>query len=177
MITKALITFSELLDDHLKRVFNLTEGIVSLQSVMSNSMSQVPDNKIHIFLANVERETAGGIVNQRQSLAGNTQKSSSPEWNLNLYVMIAACFSAKQYEMALRSISAAAGFLQANNYFFLQEKNTKIQVEPVNLSTSELSNLWSINGNQYYPSLFFLMRNVLIDSDEINRLDTRIRQI
>ncbi|MDR0941059.1 MAG: DUF4255 domain-containing protein, partial [Bacteroidales bacterium] len=171
------INFSELLDEHLKRVFNLTEGIVSLQSVMSNSMSPIPDNKVHIFLANVERETAGGIANQRQALTGNMQKSSSPEWNLNLYVMIAACFNAKQYSMALRSISASAGFLQANNYFFLHDKNTKIQVEPVNLSTSEMSNVWSINGNQYYPSLFCLMRNILIDSNEINRINTRIQHL
>ncbi|MDR1679396.1 MAG: DUF4255 domain-containing protein [Prevotellaceae bacterium] len=176
MIAKTLITFSELLDDHLKRVFNLTESIVYLQSIMNNSISQMPDNKIHIFLSNIERETAGGITSQRQAL-GNMQKNASPEWNLNLYVMISACFNAKQYEMALRSISTVACFLQANNHFVLQGKNAKIQVEPVNLSTSELSNLWSINGNQYYPSLFCLMRNVLIDSDEINRLDTRIRQI
>ncbi len=169
MIAKALISFSELLDDHLKRVFGLNESVVSLQPIMSNSTSQLPDNKLHVFLANIVRETAGGICCNRQSLPDGGQKTSQPDWKLNLYVMIAAWFNAKQYEMALRSISAASSFLQANNYFHLPETNANIQIELVSPVSSELSNLWSIYGNQYYPSLFCLMRNILIDSGEIRK--------
>ncbi len=169
MIAKALISFSELLDDHLKRVFNLNESIVSLQPIVSNSTSQLPDNKLHVFLANIMRETAGGIACNRQSVSGSEQKTSQPIWKLNLYVMIAAWFNTKQYETALRSISVASSFLQANNYFHLPETNANIQVELVSLSSNELSNLWSIYGNQYYPSLFCLMRNILIDSGEIRK--------
>jgi len=169
MIAKTLITFSELLDDYLKRVFSLNESIVLLQPAVNNSASQLPDNKLHVFLANIVRETAGGIACSRQQVSYKEQKTSQPVWKLNLYVMIAACFNGKQYEMALHSISAVSAFLQANSHFHLPETNTTIQIEPVSLASNELSNLWSIYGNQYYPSLFCLMRNILIDSAEIQK--------
>lgn len=175
MIAKTLAAFTELLDDHLKRAFSLNESIVTLQPIASNSASQAPDNKLHVFLANIVRETAGGIAGNRQQLSGNAQQSSQPVWKLNLYVMIAACFNGKQYEMALHSIEAAAAFLQANHSFRLPDANASIQIEPVSLASNELSNLWSIYGNQYYPSLFCLMRNVWIDSAEIQRLGKAIQ--
>jgi len=175
MIAETLIAFSELMDDCLKRVFGLNEGIVVLQPVMGGNDSHLPDNKVHVFLGNAVRETAGGITGNRQPFSGNEQLSTSPGWMLNLHVMVAACFNAKQYDMALRSIAAVAGFLQANSYFLLPKTGRKIQVEPVSLASNELSNLWSIYGNQYYPSLCCLMRNILIDSDEIGRIDTIIR--
>lgn len=170
MIAKILTVFSDLLDDHLRRVFGLHESLVLLQPVISNSTSQLPDNKLHVFLANIMRETAGGIACNRRQISGSEQKTSQPVWKLNLYVMIAACFNGKQYVDGLRLISAVSSFLQANNSFPVQGANTPIQVESISLASNELSNLWSIYGNQYYPSLFCLMRNVLIDSDEIQRL-------
>ena len=133
--------------------------------------------KVHVFLANIMRETAGGIVGNRQQISGKEQKTSQPTWSLNLNVMVAACFNAKQYDMALHSISATAAFLQTNTYFRLPETNTNIQIELVSLSSSELSNLWTIYGSQYYPSLFCLMRNVSIDSSEIQKIQPMIRKI
>lgn len=165
MITHTVSTFSSLLSDYLKRVFKLDEEIVRIAPVM-NSDKSTPDNKVHLFLTNIERETAGGIRFGQQT-AGDYHKTGSPSWQLNLYLMIAAVFNEKQYEESLSIMSGTVMFLQSNHSFILPDSNITINVEPVNLSFNELSNLWSICGNAYYPSLLCKLRTLSIDSEEM----------
>lgn len=171
MIAKTLQTLSALLDDYLKRAFRLTEGVVSLQPVSSDKST---DNKVHLFLVNIERETAGGVNHSKQAVSGERYRKGLPVWQLNLYVMLAAAFNEKQYGEGLQLLSGVAAFLQANNSFALPEANVNIFAEPVNIQFYELSNLWSILGSQYYPSLLCKLRNIVIDADEIKRTGTII---
>jgi hypothetical protein len=169
MLSKALTTLATQMDDYLRRAFRLNEEIVLLQPPASTSQSS-PDNRLNLFFANIERETAGGIAFNRQSTSGGHFHSAMPEWQLNVYVMLAAVFSEKQYSEGLQLLSGAAAFLQANNQFTLSETDTPVYIEPVNLSFSELSNLWGIYGNQYYPSLLCKLRNITIDANEIKQI-------
>lgn len=158
MINSAISTFSSLLSDYLKKDFNFDEDIVSVLPLV-NQQNAMASNKVHLFLTNIERETGAGIKFGQQK-TGDNYKSGSPSWQLNLYLMIAAVFSEKQYEESLRIISAVALFLQSNNSFKLPNSDIQISVEPVNISFSELSNLWSINGNNYYPSILCKLRTL-----------------
>jgi hypothetical protein len=175
MIAKALSTLSELLNDRLKRTFRLDEGIVSLQPITS-ALQSLPTNKIHLLLINIDRETAGGINFSRQAISDEHFKKTAPAWQLNVYLLFAVVFSEKRYEEGLQFLSAIATFLQSNNYFTLPQSDIHIGIEPVNLSFNELSNLWSICGGQYYPSFLCKLRNVIIDSNEIQEIGTLIKK-
>ncbi|MDR2084107.1 MAG: DUF4255 domain-containing protein [Bacteroidales bacterium] len=174
MINLAVTTFSSLLSDYLKKVFKLNEDIVTIVPLI-NQEKTIPSNKIHIFLTNIERETGSGIKFGQQK-SGNYYKSGGPSWQLNLYLMIAAVFNEKQYEESLTIMSGVTMFLQSNNSFLITNTVTNINVEPVNLSFSELSNLWSICGNMYYPSLLCKLRTLNIDSEEIKHFGRIIKQ-
>jgi hypothetical protein len=174
MLSKALTALATQIDDYLKRAFRLNEEIVSLHPPTNASQSPA-SNRLHLFLANIERETAGGIAFNRQTISGEHFQSAMPAWQLNAYVMLAAIFSEKQYNEGLQLLSSAATFLQANNQLALLETDTPIYVEPVNLSFSELSNLWGIYGNQYYPSVLCKLRNIIIDANEIKQIGTIVK--
>jgi hypothetical protein len=169
MLSKVLTTLAMQVDDYLRRAFRLNEEIVSLQPPASGSQS-APSNRLHLFFANIERETAGGIAFNQQVASGGHFQSAMPAWQLNVYMMLAAVFGEKQYSEGLQLLSGAAAFFQANNQFTLPETDTPVYVEPVNLSFGELSNLWSIYGNQYYPSLLCKLRNIIIDAKEIKQI-------
>jgi hypothetical protein len=47
------------------------------------------------------------------------------------------------------------------------KKEWKITVEPVNLNYQELTNLWSVLGGKYYPSMVGKIRMVTVDAQEI----------
>lgn len=174
MIDLTISAFSLLLSDYLKKVFKLNEDIVILTPLINQEKSIV-SNKIHVFLTNIERETGSGIKFGQQK-SGNYYKAGGPSWQLNLYMMIAAVFNEKQYEESLVLMSAVTMFLQSNNTFLIPNTNASIHVEPVNLSFSELSNLWSICGNMYYPSLLCKLRTLNIDAEEIKHFGKVIRK-
>lgn len=174
MISLTVSTFSVLLSDYLKKVFKLNEDIVSIMP-LANQQNAISSNKVHLFLTNIERETGAGIKFGHQK-SGDYYKSGGASWHLNLYLMIAAVFNEKQYEESLSIISAVAFFLQSNNSFKLLNSDIQVSIEPVNLSLNELSNLWSINGNNYYPSILCKVRTLNIDSDEIKHFGQVVRQ-
>lgn len=174
MINLAISTFSSLLSDYLKRVFELNEDIVNIMS-LANQQNATPSNKVYLFLTNIERETGSGIKFSQQK-SGDYYKSGGPSWQLNLYLMIAVVFNEKQYEESLSIISAVALFLQFNNSFKLSKSDLQVSIEPVNLTLSELSNLWSINGNNYYPSILCKLRTINIDGEEIKHFGQVIKQ-
>ncbi|MDR0368504.1 MAG: DUF4255 domain-containing protein [Bacteroidales bacterium] len=174
MIHLTVATFSELLSNHLKIVFKLNEDIVQVAPLASQDKN-VPSNKIHVFLTNIERETGGGIQFGQQT-SGKLVRSGGISWQLNLYLMIAAVFNEKQYGESLSLMSGVALFLQSHNVFSVKNTSQNVCVEPVNLSFSELSNLWSIFGSMYYPSILCKIRVLDIDSREIKHFAQTIRQ-
>jgi len=175
MIAKTLSALSSFSSDYLRRAFGLDEDIVCLQPLVN--ISQIsPDNKIHLSLVNVERETAAGIQFNRTSVAGSYSQKGAPSWMLNLYVMFAAVFSEKQYEESLQLLSGVFTFLQSNGTFIIPQTNISLYIEPINLSFNELSNLWSINGSNYMPSVLCKVRVLDIDSAEIRQLQRVVSQ-
>lgn len=175
MIARTLSALSSFSSDYLRRTFSLDEDIVCLQPLFNLSQSS-PDNKIHLSLVNVERETAGGIQFNKTSISGSYTQKGAPSWMLNLYIMFAAIFSEKQYEESLQLLSGLFVFLQTTSKFTIPQSNITFNLEPVNLSFNELSNLWSINGSNYFPSVLCKVRVLNIDSEEIKQLQRVVSQ-
>ncbi len=165
MIFEALQLLSGQLNDYLKIRFRLTEDIVFI-SPIKDTAKAFP-NRVALTLVGVERETAGGVSFQRRSLSDSTSVQSTPSWQINLNVLISAIFQEKQYEESLRLFSAVVAFIQKNNMVRSANEGIVFSLEVMNLTMHELSNLWSISGENYYPSLVCKIRVLEVDAGEI----------
>lgn len=158
-----------MLSDYLKLSLSLNDDIVVL-SPLNNTVISTPANKLIVSLVNMERETAGGLNYTSHAVSESHFNKNLPGWQMNLYVLFAAVFNEKQYEESLRILSATMYFLQLNKNYTVAGINTPFAIEPVNLSLSELSNLWSTCGNTYFPSVLCKIRLITIDSSGIGKL-------
>lgn len=173
MLYNSLSVLHRMLSNHLKLSLSLNDEIVLLRPLNNMTVSS-PPNKLFISLVNVERETGGGMSFKSQAISEGQYNKNRPTWQLNLYVLFAAVFSEKQYDESLQVLSTALHFLQKNKNYTVEGTNIQLAIEPVNLSFSELSNLWSICGSSYFPSVLCKIRTINIDSNEISRLSKPI---
>lgn len=165
MIFEALQLLSSQLNDYLKVRFRLTEDIVYISPIKDPGKSF--PNRVGITLVGMERETAGGISFQRRTVSDSSSAQSAPSWQVSLNVLISVIFQEKQYEESLRLFSAVVAFIQKNNMVRAASEGLAFSLEVVNLSMHELSNLWSICGENYYPSVVCKIRILEVDAGEI----------
>lgn len=163
---------SSIINDRLRMQFNLSKDIVSLQTIEKDAT----EGYVSISLVSIERDTSAGISFNRKNVSDNKSAKSIPSWDMNIYVLIAAVFPKKQYGDSLKIITEILKIVQANSVLNFGEYNYKVIVEPYNISIQELSNLWSINGGTYYPSIVLKIRSIIIDSNKIIQVDTNINQ-
>lgn len=175
MIYAAVTTFARALSDHLKLSYELSQDIVSVCSVGNREEMSV-SNKMIISLINIERETASGISFNHKRESASQFKKTSPAWSINLYLLVAAFFSEKQYEEGLQLLSGSLLFIQTHNLVDLPGSSASFAIEPVNLSFNELSNVWSMCGNTYHPSILCKLRVLYVDSGEIKTLGPLIQK-
>jgi len=173
MIYKNLKLLAQQLNDYLKLNFRLKEDLVHLSAVKLQENS-LPSNRVSISVIGLERETGAGITFNRKALSGAASGKTVPSWQVNVNVLIAVIFQEKQYEESLQVFSALTSFLQKNNVISMEETGTSFSLEPVNLSINELSNLWSICGENYYPSIYCRMRVITVDEQEVTDLSYMI---
>lgn len=174
MVNRIITTLAFLLSDYLQRKFNLQENM-AVPLPIGATYTHTPDNKLHITLINIERETGAGITIKRQSLGERQTSNSTPPWLLNLYILISAVFQDKQYEEALELLAATLVYLQSHPVVEgLQQ--VSFVIEPVNLSFNELANLWGICGGTYYPSICCKIRFISVDGQHINDIRTNISE-
>lgn len=165
MIFEALQLLSGQLNDYLKIRFRLTEDIVFI-SPIKDTAKAFP-NRVAVTLVGLERETAGGVNFQRRTISDSTSAQSVPSWQISLNVLISVIFQEKQYEESLRLFSAVVAFIQKNNMVRAGNEGLAFSLEVVNMSIHELSNLWSISGENYYPSVVCKIRLLEVDAGEI----------
>lgn len=167
MIHKTLSGLAQLLNNYLKLSFKLTEDIAFLYPVKDFG-NALPANKICISLVNVERETGGGIRFKYKTPDSDYSHKTAPPWQLNIYILITAVFSEKQYTESLHFFSGILSFIQKSNRLSVPDSGTPVSIEPVNLSFQELSNIWSICGGSYHPSILCKIRVLSVDEQEVS---------
>ncbi len=173
MVYHTLASFAEGLSEHLSRVFALRDEMVQLAA--PDVKNATPPNKLLVMLAGVERETAGGISFANYP-AGERFAKSAPPWQVNIYMLVAAFFAEKQYGEGLRALSEALRYIQNNPLLTVPTVKETLTVEAVNLSFSELSNLWGIFGGSYRPSILCKVRVLQLSGGEMRRTATPITQ-
>ena len=160
MIQNVIPIIGSQLNEYLKNSFGEIEDRVVVTSVANSSgaSSIEIDNKIMITLINVEEEKL--IRNTGYNQFGGT----NPSIYINLYVLFAANFPENNYREGLRFLSAVIYFFQGQHTFnpqntpSLPSEVEKITVEIINLEFAVLSNIWSMLGGKYLPSIVYKFR-------------------
>ena len=157
MIHVLINTLAEKMNEFLSSYYERAEIIVEAGSIDATPNEDQSD-KIILSIVNIERETF---------------QQTSPPWYLNIYIMVAAVFSSKRYLESIQILSDSISFLQQNSILKLPDQGT-ITLEPVTISMQELSNIWSILGGHYYPSILCKARIISFDGTEIKDIKQRI---
>lgn len=175
MINAAVSHLASQLNQFLRRTFDLNEDIVVVSNLLEQDGSVAPhvNNKIVIFLTNIEKDTTP--FRQSSSATGDDGRilMSTPPIYLNLYVMVAANFSGSNYSEALKFISNAIGFFQKQAVFDhsstpdLDRRIEKLVLDIENLKIQDLSNLWGLLSGKYLPSVLYKVRMVALDAGDV----------
>lgn len=173
MIHAAVSHIASQLNQFLKRSFDLGEDVVVMSNILEQDGTLAPNvnNKLVVFLVNVEKETA----TPRQTSFSNSEWSASsyPPVFLNLYVMVAGNFSGGNYPEALKFLSNAVSFFQRQPVFDHQttpdmdKRISKLTLEIENLNFQDLSSLWGVLSGKYQPSILYKVRMVSFEAGDI----------
>lgn len=175
MINAAVSHLVVQLNQFLKQTYALTEDIVLMSGLVDAEGHAAPNtnNKLVVFLTHLEKDT----VPYRQQAPGEAGASraviSNPPLYLNLYVMIAANFTGANYSEALKLISGAIAYFQRHPVFdhqlspSLDARIEKLMLDIENLKIHELSNIWTLLGGKYLPSVLYKVRMVAFDAEDI----------
>lgn len=174
MIDSAVTQVAGRLNEFLKRHANVTYDIVRTSNLAELDGTAVTDteNKVLVFLVNVERETLP--FNNLPTRTGvGRSADSSPSVHLTLSIMVAANFSGRHYPDALKFLANSVSFFQRNPIFDhsntpdLESRIDRLVLDIENLSITDLSNLWGILGGKYVPSILYKMRMVTFNARDV----------
>lgn len=175
MIDAAIGQVANALNSALQRAFRLSEELVVVSSLYEpdGSLAANVNNKLALFLVNIERDTMPGQRARSVAPAGRQAQLPAPV-SLNLLVMFAASFSAANYAEALKFVASTIAFFQTSPV--LHHQNTpdldpridRLALDIENLGTGDLSNLWGICGGRYLPSVLYRMRLITFDAGQLD---------
>lgn len=174
MVNLAVQLLATQLNQYLRRIYNLSEDVVVVSNLLEvdGSVAANVNNKLVIFLVNIEKDTIPfRQVNSHE--AGQREVQSSMPLYFNLYLMMTANFTGNSYPEALKFLSSTISFFQKNhvmNHQTAPEMDARIEkliLDIENLSIQDLSNLWGALGGKYLPSIFYKVRMVAFDAEDI----------
>jgi len=183
MIHSISLSVVDALNEFIKNELNLQENMVVLTNpvdMKGNSNSQI-ENKLCVFLQHFEEERI--IKNGSYQSSGG----ANPPIHFSLNLMFIANFPDPNYLEALRYVSLVIEFFQGNRVFdksnlpMLSSNVDKISLEYVNLDLQQLSNVWSLIGLKYMPSVIYKLKllsftNFLIREDSASIIGKSSKQ-
>ena len=130
-------------------------------------------DKLVMYLANIQHETVIGTPGRTAVMGSGQYSIVAPPLYINLWLLIVANFSGKNYPDGLAMISRAIAFLHQNSYFTRENSPTlpagieKLALEMVNLDFTELNYLFGVSGAKYLPSVCYKIRLIPFRSDAV----------
>ena len=131
------------------------------------------ENKIVMFLGNVEYETSMSTQGRTQQLNGGVYSSVAAPRFINVWVMFFANFYNQRYADGLDMISRTISFFQQYPRFThdsdpaLDPRIEKLTIEMVNLDFTQLNYVMSIAGAKYLPMVCYKLRMIPYTSEAI----------
>jgi hypothetical protein len=176
MIYAAVNQIAVELNQFLKRAFDRSEDMVVVSNILEQdgTVASHIDNKVVVFLTNIEKEAVPNSLPQPGVIGGSRTVVGNVPLHLNLYLMFAAYFSGSNYPEALKSISTTMRFFQMNPVFGhqntpdLDRRIDRLALDVENLDIPQLSNLWGILSTRYLPSVMYKVRMVTIDAGAVS---------
>jgi len=172
------------LNGYYRRHFQVAEDVAVVSNLQEvGGAPVVPSaNKVVLFLSSIERDTlAHRATGSNPAITHGIARSMPPVY-LNLLVMCAANFSGSHYPEALKFLSSAIVFFQANAVFDhqntpdLDARLERLALNMENLSSQEMHSLWSIHGGRYLPSALFRVRMITLDAGGMRGRDPAVSQ-
>lgn len=164
MIKEVLDTLKNRLEEHLGYLYDLPDGLVQLGGIPSSS-EEAP-NKLILSVLNLERETAMGINYTFRKEKSGDMMEQAPAWNLNVSILLASVYNDLRYADSLKVLSSAIHYIQQKSSFSYSNER-HFTIEMVTLNIQELTNIWSLFGGHYYPSIVCKLRMLTFDGDRV----------
>ena len=175
MINSAIGHVTRQLNQYLGRTFSLNEDLALVSNIaeQDGTVAVNVNNKVAVFLVNVEKDETPGYFREQGCMSGGENIITYPPLHLNLFLMFSANFSGPNYPEALKFISHTIGFFQKNPVFTrqnspdLDSRIDKLILDIENLNIKDLSSLWSIISGKYQPSVLYRVRMLTFDSRDV----------
>lgn len=169
MIFEALSCVTEDINEHFRNKLKISEEKVIISGITNQdgSLAVRDENKLLVTLINIENDTIG--KSNRSGSAAKTLAHVSSDININLYVLFSAYFGSNNYPESLRFLSFLIAYFQNKNVF--NKSNTpnidsrieKLIFKIENLGIERLSNIWTMLGAKYMPSIMYRVRMLTFD--------------
>lgn len=174
MIDLCLEYLKERMNQSIRRTFDLSEDIVIVAPPVDfdESKSTRIQNKILIFISNIEKDTFSKSYRQDTNLSNRTVISSKPLF-ITLTITIAINFSSNHYSDGLKLLSYIFAFFNYHNYFThinnpdLPDDIEQINMELESIPDEQLNHMWGMFGSHYLPSCIYKVRALVPNSENI----------
>ena len=175
MIDSAISHIASQLNQFLRRSLELSEDVVVVSNIHEQDGTVAPniDNKLVLFLTNIEKDTTPRAQPRAQAVSAGRTTLTTPPLHLNLYLMVAGYFSGNNYQESLKFLSNTVRFFQSVPV--LDHGNTpdmdpgidRLVLDIENLDIQQLSNLWGVLSGKYLPSVLYKVRMVTVDAGAV----------
>lgn len=179
MIDVALTYIRDILNEHFKNEFSISENKVVLSNIVKpdGSSAQNVDGKIVLFLISLDEESTLKNNNSRYSNQGDGSFGhKSPTLHLNMNLLFCANFDSTVYAEGLSYLSSLIRFFQINRKITIDQlgrsnPNTKsLSFELTQLDYAQLSHLWSAIGTKLMPSILYKVGLLAFDDVPLERI-------
>jgi len=185
MIQIALTYIRDILNEHFKNEFSISENKVVLSNILKadGSGAQNVDGKVVFFLISLDEETA--LKNSTNRSFGSENGSfghKSPSLHLNMQLLFCANFDSNLYPEGLSYISSLVRFFQINKRIELDlptnssRKRNNLNFELCKLDYAQLSHIWSSIGSKLMPSVLYKVGILVFDDMPLKKIISAIKE-
>ena len=185
MIDTALIYIRDLLNEHFRNEFTISENKVVLSNIVKNdgSAAQNVDGKIVFFLISLDEEsTLKNSINRSPGNDSGSFASRTSPLHLNLQLLFCSNFDSNVYSEGLSYLSSLIRFFHANKIITLDHLNNssqklrRLSFELCKLDYDQLSHLWSAVGSKLMPSVVYKVAMVVLDDAPVRKVIPLIKK-
>lgn len=184
MIDIALTYIRDILNEHFKNEFSISESKVALSNIVKadGSSAQDVEGKIVFFLISLEEESAlKNSLNRSSSQDFSSFAQKSPTLHLNMQLLFCANFDSKVYVEGLSYLSSLIRFFQINkkisiDYLSSSSSHNKLSFELCKLDYAQLSHLWSAIGTKLMPSVIYKVGLLVFDDMPLEKMISTINE-
>lgn len=170
MIHNVVSSIAQGLDEFIKNKLSISEDTVVVSNLVDikGNINQDIENKITIFLVNIEEEKIAKNSHSQKNAGRN------PAVTINVFLMFSAYFPNFNYIESLRYLSLVIEYFQRNpmisplNSPVLSSVFDKIYIEMSNIGIDELNKLWGNLGANYVPSVTYKLKQLRFDGNIIS---------